>query len=121
MRIYKSQEAYAARIRDFAKTYEHLLNEAMEGNVSFDVLYEYEEAYMAFERAYTEGMLDLKSDAESLRVKTTKGYKMIHQTDAISTPKETDADAALYDLQGRRLQAVPDHGIYIQRGRKILK
>ena len=37
----------------------------------------------------------------------------------VSTPSA--ADDALYDLQGRKLNSVPQHGVYIKNGKKYVK
>ncbi|MBO4721400.1 MAG: hypothetical protein J5629_00535 [Muribaculaceae bacterium] len=42
--------------------------------------------------------------------------------DAISTiAVDQPADNRIFDLQGRELQSVPEHGIYIQNGKKYVK
>lgn len=35
--------------------------------------------------------------------------------------RQLDNSSAIYDLQGRQLQSVPQHGIYIQNGKKYVK
>ena len=35
--------------------------------------------------------------------------------------RQLDNSSAIYDLQGRQLQSVPQHGIYIQHGKKYVK
>ena len=39
----------------------------------------------------------------------------------ISTVAADNADSRIFDLQGRELQSVPEHGIYIQNGKKYVK
>ena len=41
--------------------------------------------------------------------------------DAISTVTTDKADNRIFDLQGRELKSVPEHGIYIQNGKKYIK
>ena len=43
------------------------------------------------------------------------------EPDAISTIINDKADNRIFDLQGRELQSVPEHGIYIQNGKKYVK
>lgn len=40
---------------------------------------------------------------------------------AISTIATDDVDSRIFDLQGRELQSAPEHGIYIQNGKKYVK
>ena len=43
-------------------------------------------------------------------------------TTGISTiSTDTNVDNRIFDLQGRELQSVPEHGIYIQKGKKYVK
>ena len=39
----------------------------------------------------------------------------------ISTVAADNADSRIYDLQGRELKSVPEHGVYIQNGKKYVK
>jgi hypothetical protein len=39
----------------------------------------------------------------------------------ISTILTDKADSHIFDLQGRQLNSVPAHGIYIQNGKKYVK
>jgi len=41
--------------------------------------------------------------------------------DNIYADKKTTTLSGIYDLQGRRLNAVPEHGIYIKDGRKVIR
>ena len=43
------------------------------------------------------------------------------EPDAITTIINDKADNRIFDLQGRELQSVPEHGIYIQNGKKYVK
>lgn len=56
-------------------------------------------------------------DATSLSLKSDDGTI----TGINGVEVSTGADAPVYDLQGRRLPQVPEKGIYIQNGKKIMK
>ena len=55
-------------------------------------------------------------DATSLSLKLDGGLTGINGVEV-----SAGADAPVYDLQGRRLPQVPEKGIYIQNGKKIMK
>ena len=56
-------------------------------------------------------------DATSLSLKSDDGTI----TGINGVEVSAGADAPVYDLQGRRLPQVPEKGIYIQNGKKIMK
>lgn len=44
----------------------------------------------------------------------------IDDTESIVTPEAKNNTPSLFDLQGRRIQGVPKHGVYIQNGKKLI-
>lgn len=70
---------------------------------------------MAANKAYL--TLPASVDATSLSLKSDDGTI----TGINGVEVSAGADAPVYDLQGRRLPQVPEKGIYIQNGKKIMK
>ncbi len=62
-------------------------------------------------------------DGEYTKIAETTSWKEGDQTTAvanINTFKAPAGNATTYDLQGRQLQDKPEHGMYIQDGRKVV-
>ena len=59
---------------------------------------------------------------EPLTITLNKNGGSVQVVDAISTIAiDQPVDNRIFDLQGRQLQSVPEHGIYIQNGKKYVK
>ena len=50
----------------------------------------------------------------------TDGKKFPDPSAGISNIKVEQSDAAIYSIDGRRLEKVPAHGLYIQNGKKYI-
>ena len=59
---------------------------------------------------------ELVNEAKALMLKVTKAEET-----GISTIASDKVDNRIFDLQGRELKSVPEHGIYIQNGKKYVK
>lgn len=55
------------------------------------------------------------------RVKSLNGAHITVPTTGINTPDMDDENAPVYDLSGRRLNQVPERGLYIQNGKKYYR
>ena len=75
--------------------------------------------------AYTGGVEGTRAWTSEMPVKiilNKVGDKVTQVVDAISTINTDKAvDNRIFDIQGRELQSVPEHGIYIQNGKKYVK
>ena len=59
---------------------------------------------------------------EPLELYLTKNGNVIEEYTGISTiAVDRPVDNRIFDLQGRELQSIPEHGIYIQNGKKYVK
>lgn len=90
-----------------------LVNDATDG-VGFYLLNE-DDRTIGANKAYL--TLPASVDATSLSLKSDDGTI----TGINGVEVSAGADAPVYDLQGRRLPQVPEKGIYIQNGKKIMK
>ena len=75
--------------------------------------------------SYTQGPepLDSWTADEPVSITLRKTGDVIEVVTGISTiaSDEKPVDNRIFDLQGRELQSVPEHGIYIQNGKKYVK
>ena len=75
--------------------------------------------------SYTQGPEPLQSWTTDVPVEITlqkTGTEIIQIPTGISTINaDQPVDNRIFDLQGRELQSVPEHGIYIQNGKKYVK
>jgi len=55
------------------------------------------------------------------RVKSLNGAHITVPATGINTPDVDDENAPVYDLSGRRLNHVPERGLYIQNGKVLLR
>ena len=60
-------------------------------------------------------------DTQSYDVENVPETVVLKITSGISTIGVDGNDGRIYDLQGRELKSVPEHGIYIQNGKKHVK
>ena len=67
----------------------------------------------------TEKSLLMFKDGEYTKIAETTSWQEGGQTTAVASIN-TSGNATVYDLQGRQLQGKPEHGIYIQNGRKVV-
>ena len=76
------------------------------------------------ERPYTvclyEGDIDLSYDYVSIPITDNNDYRAIITSITPQQFTDTNSETQYYDLQGRRLTAAPQKGIYIQNGKKKL-
>ena len=90
-----------------------LVNDATDG-VGFYLMND-DDRTIGANKAYL--TLPASVDATSLSLKSDDGTI----TGINGVEVSAGADAPVYDLQGRRLPQVPEKGIYIQNGKKIMK
>ena len=96
-----------------AKTRAYILVKDATNGVGFYLLNE-DDRTIGANKAYL--TLPASVDATSLSLKLDGGLTGINGVEV-----SAGADAPVYDLQGRRLPQVPEKGIYIQNGKKIMK
>jgi len=74
--------------------------------------------------SYTQGPEPLDSWTTDAPVEITlekKGTEVTEYTGISTITADQAVDNRIFDLQGRELQSVPEHGIYIQNGKKYVK
>ncbi len=102
---------FATQVLDDTRAY-ILVNDATHG-VGFYLMKD-DDRTIGANKAYL--TLPASVDVTSLSLKLDGGLTGINGVEV-----SAGADAPVYDLQGRRLPQVPEKGIYIQNGKKIMK
>ena len=58
---------------------------------------------------------------ENMLARLIGNYEIEDLTGISTISTDKNVDNRIFDLQGRELQSVPEHGIYIQNGKKYVK
>ena len=66
-------------------------------------------------------VITLLKDGNTVTEKSRVPASFAPDLSGISTVAADNADSRIYDLQGRELKSVPEHGVYIQNGKKYVK
>ena len=66
-------------------------------------------------------IITLLKDGNTVTEKSRVPASFAPDLSGISTVAADKADSRIFDLQGRELKSVPEHGVYIQNGKKYVK
>lgn len=66
-------------------------------------------------------IITLLKDGNTVTEKSRVPASFAPDLSGISTVAADNADSRIYDLQGRELKSIPEHGVYIQNGKKYVK
>ena len=66
-------------------------------------------------------IITLLKDGNTVTEKSRVPASFAPDLSGISTVAADNADSRIYDLQGREIKSIPEHGVYIQNGKKYVK